>query len=114
MNIWRLFVLFLVSLSSLTALAAVRYVDAGGAGPVPPYASWATAATNIQDAVDAATTGDTVLVTNGIYRYGGKNITELTNRVLITNAIIVQSINGPQVTVIEGYRVPGVGPSSSA
>jgi hypothetical protein len=65
---------------------------------MPPFASWATAATNIQDAVDASATGDQVFVTNGIYRFGGRQFA----RVLVTNAIIVQSVNGATATVIEG------------
>ena len=83
--------------------AAVYYVNAGNPAPAPPYNTWAIAATNIQDAVNSAGTGDTVLVTNGIYAYGGLAVAgSLTNRVSLTNALTVQSVNGPWVTTIEG------------
>ena len=107
MKTWRLLFAFCFPLLALHASAAVRFVNSAGTGPVPPYTSWATAATIIQDAVDAAAPGDTVLVTNGIYSSGGKGLTSLTNRVLITNSITVKSVNGPAVTVILGNHVPG-------
>src|SRR5438105_6429874 len=77
-----------------SVLSSVLYVDVNGNNPTPPYPDWATAATNIQDAVDAATTGDLVLVTNGIYQNGGRAIASLTNRVTVTNGINVQSVTG--------------------
>ena len=87
--------------------ATTHYVVAGGTNAVPPYTNCVTAATNIQDAVDVAANGDIVLVTNGIYATGGQLYAGMTNRVTIINTITLKSINGPGVTVIQGYPVIG-------
>jgi hypothetical protein len=94
--------------------AAVLYVDAGSTNSIVPFSTWATAATSIQDAVDVTVDGDEVLVTNGIYASGGRIDNfgapygdALTNRVVITNSIFVHSVNGPDVTIIQGNQVEG-------
>jgi hypothetical protein len=91
-----------------------HYVDAGGTNPVVPYTSWATAATNIQDAMSTTGAGDLVLVTNGIYQYGGDSFSG-SNRVHVINEATLQSVNGPAVTFIMGYQVPAprTGPARS-
>jgi len=97
-----------LALTNLATLAAVRYVDVNSANPTPPYTNWATAATTIQAAVDVSTNGDLILVTNGVYRTGGRSLGSLTNRVAITNALTIRSVNGPAMTLIEGTQVPQV------
>ena len=67
--------------------------------------NWLTAATNIQDAINVAVpVSDTVLVTNGIYQYGGDSFNG-SNRVDVAS-VTVQSVNGPDVTIIKGHQVP--------
>jgi hypothetical protein len=85
--------------------AAALCVSLESPNPTPPFTNWLTAARVIQDAVDAAKAGDTVLVTNGVYAVGQREILVPStnwlrgswglNRVVITNSITLQSLNGP-------------------
>jgi hypothetical protein len=87
--------LLLLALSSGKALATTRYVSLASGSPTPPYTSWSTAATNIQDAVDASSPGDEVVVTNGWYSVGGRAILgTMTNRVAVDRPVFLHSING--------------------
>ena len=87
-----------------TAASDTFYVSTNS--PVDgPGTDWSNAFHTIQDAVDAAVTpGDVVLVTNGTYRAGGAVTPGYisTNRVCITSAITVQSVNGASETIING------------
>lgn len=95
---------FTLSATSLST-AATRYVNANNPAPTLPYTSWSTAATTIQDAINASISGDLILVTNGIYQ-SGSTLTDdgMQNRVVVTNAITVQAVNGPSVTTIDGLN----------
>ncbi len=93
---------------TVTASATTHYVNLNNPAPVAPYTSWATAATDIQAAVDAAAAGDEIVVTNGTYASGGRAVYgAMTNRVAIDKAVMVHSVNGPLVTIIEGGAAPG-------
>ena len=99
---------FLAGLSS--TFADTHYVNVSNQFPSTPFTSWDTAATNIQDAIDVASRGDTVLVTNGVYETGGVVLEDdlanldvvLTNRIAITKVITVKSVSGPDSTYIVG------------
>ena len=80
----------------------IHYVSLAGANPQSPYLTWATAATNIQDAVDAAYVGGTVIVSNGIYNVGSRVIATETNRLAVTRPLLIQSVGGAAATVISG------------
>jgi len=87
------------------AYADVHYVSPNG-GDVHPYTNWSDAATVLQLAMDAADTGDTVLVTNGTYGLGDVGSGRDT-RVVIGDGLTVRSVNGPTVTTIVGQHTGG-------
>ena len=110
----------LISWLLLTAagnsFAAVHYVAVNSMSPTPPYTNWATAAATIQAAVDAASTGDEIVVTNGLYATGGRAVGTnlLVNRVAVEQPLTLRSVNGSQFTIIQGAKAPGGGNGDGA
>lgn len=76
-----------------SVFADTHYVATNGLHQAP-YTNWVMAATNIQDAVNAASTGDSVLVSNGIYK--------LSATIYSTTLIYLKSANGPEYTIVDG------------
>lgn len=110
----RILCLLLVGSAAQSARGTQRYVDISSVTPKSPYTSWATAATNIQDAVNTAGTGDVVTVNDGVYQFGATSFNGQSNRVVISKPLIVQSVNGPGSTTIQGYQVPGSSSGAAA
>lgn len=81
--------------------AAELFVSSSGSS-TPPYNSWNTSATNIQDALSQAAKGDTVWVSNGVYSGAAGWREGATNVIVLTNNVALRSVNGPDVTIIEG------------
>ncbi len=87
-------IVFLILCVSQVNFADTHYVNLNSTNSIAPYTSWSTAAASIQDAVDAAAVGDSVLVTNGSYL--------IFSEISITNEIRVESVNGAAETTIYG------------
>lgn len=84
----------------------VHYVAQAGQTSVWPYAAWDQAASNLQDAADAAWDGDRIRVAPGIYAVGGRAAPGLglVNRLYLSRTVSVESVAGPEQTMIEGHR----------
>ena len=82
------------SLGLTVARGATNYVARNGQTPASPYLTWATAASNIQEAVNAAASGNTVLVGDGVYT--------LTNQIILAKPVTLISVNGAAAAVIDG------------
>jgi len=95
---------------TFTSQAVVRYVDVNGTNATSPFTNWTTAATNIQDAVDVASDGDEIVVTNGVYATGGRaaGSNPTANRVAVDKPVKVLSVNGPQLTQIQGSQAGAI------
>ena len=79
----------------------VYYVNASNTTPAFPYTNWTTAATHLQDAVSASSyAGRIVLVTDGIY--SPPPPVYPSNVVTLSDDVILQSVNGPAQTIIQG------------
>jgi len=82
---------------AISVPSPIHFVDRNSVNPVYPYNTWATSAANIQDAVDVAESGDTVLVSNGVYN--------LTTEISVPSGITIESQNGWEYTTVDGGGV---------
>jgi hypothetical protein len=101
--------------SATSAVLRVRakFVDVANANPSAPHTNWLTAANTIQAAVDAADFGDWIVVADGVYATGGVAVSgDLTNRVVLSKAVVVTSLNGATNAVIEGQQ-DSIGPNGN-
>ena len=96
-----------VTVRILSLAEATRYVAANGDDTADGL-SWETAKATIQAGIDVTLPGGLVLVSNGVYAAGGAFAAGLQTRVVITNAVTVQSANGPEATIIEGQGPMGI------
>ncbi len=90
------------------APAATYHVDKNRPDNTGDGLSWAAAKRTIQAAVDAAGTGDTILVRPGVYDEGTRISPDsyLYNRLVCTNNVTITSTDGAAATVILGARDP--------
>lgn len=106
---WNLYtiVAVLALLIGSRAGAATLYVDLHNPTPPNPYegfTNWTHAATNIQDAVDVAQDGDTILVRPGRYTAATDAVfaDDSTNVLNITLPVVIRAVEGRGVTLIDG------------
>lgn len=88
---------WMVILLGVECMAATHYVVPTNSAAADPYTNWATAGTNIIDVVKAAMTNTgtrLVYITNGTYYP--------TNSIGVTNAMTIQSVNGRDLTILNG------------
>jgi len=94
--------------AAAAAWGETRFVNPNSPSPGFPFTSWDTGAHTIQEAATASVDGDVIVVTNGVYDTGGIPAPgeSLTNRVYLNKNVLIQSVNGPAVTIIKGKPDP--------
>lgn len=84
----------LASTQFINIIEGIQYVSTTGADANDGL-SWSTAKQTVQAAVNAIDAyGGTVFITNGTY--------SITSEITVSDAIIISSVNGPNVTIIDG------------
>ncbi len=87
-------ILLTVLLTALSAFSAEYFVDVSRPDDSGAATNWATAKQTIQAAVNLTKNSDIVWVTNGTY--------SLSAEISVTNAITICSVNGLNVTTVDG------------
>jgi len=105
----------------LASSAATRYVVKGNANAAEPYDGWDNAAADIQTAVDFASPGESVIVSNGVYEYGRPAKGKSRTCVSVAKAVDVRGFTGKPDDVVlrvtecpSGYSIQVASLSSGA
>lgn len=116
--------------AGLSVGATTYYVSVDTGSDVNSGTNWAEAFQTVTNAIKVATDGDTIIVTNGVYRYD--RYADGSKSTRITNAVTLRSVNGYKVTtlwptwgyasgvpspvelahegaVVEGFKITGYG-----
>jgi hypothetical protein len=91
-SVWKFLLLSIIALPGRVQAGSDIFVSPSGSN-THPYSSWATAAHSIQDAVDASSLSDRVIIGNGSYN--------IASTITITNAITLESLNGASAVTVD-------------
>jgi len=100
---FRSYLAGLALLGTSASGATIHYADVNSTNPVSPFLDWSTAATNVPQALNAALSGESVLVAAGVYRSANSGVA-----VSITRNVQLRSVSGPDSTFIEGNSTGNV------
>lgn len=92
-GIFLLSIVLLATISGIFATSVTRYVSPSGSNTAP-YTTLGTAANQISTVVSLSVDGDIILIDDGTY--------VLSSNIYINKGIAVSSINGPDVTIVDG------------
>ncbi|HPT17217.1 MAG TPA: right-handed parallel beta-helix repeat-containing protein, partial [Kiritimatiellia bacterium] len=83
--------------------AATRYVNVSNAASAAPYTNWSMAATAIQPAIDAAVSGDEILVAPGMYYLPGSEV-----YIPPEKTLTLRGIHSREAIINALYQSPGL------
>lgn len=92
-GIFLLIILIVATITGISAASVTRYVSPSGSNTAP-YTTLSTAANQISTVVSLSVDGDVILIDDGTY--------VLTSSIYINKGLNISSINGADVTVVDG------------